>query len=890
MARLFCSGRTLSFNLLKRSRNEQEGVDSRNRFVAAPQHLRRVEVHLLNGFRFGRFEVLSVERQLLVDGRPVVVGARAFDVLLTLIERRDRVVSKGELLDAAWPGLVVEEGNLAVQVSGLRKCIGPHAIATVPGRGYRFAMRLDGAEDASPRNEAGHAAPTARTNVPAAIDTLIGRNADVDELPRWIAEHRLVTLLGPGGIGKTRLAQAAAMASVSDFADGVWWVDLAALSSADKIALAVATATRLQLGDGNASEQLVRALVSREMLLVLDNCEHLAEEVAVLVRAVLQGAGRVRVLATSQEALKVGGERLYLLSPLAMPPSGVSVATARAFGAVQLLEHRAKANDPRFCLTDSTVTQAIELCRQLDGVPLSIEMAAARLPFLGVQGLHARLGERLTLLRTGSRGVPSRQQTLRATLDWSHGLLDAKEQAVLRRLSVFAGSFRLELAQRVAADDEIDEWGVLDALSALVDKSLLQVSVQSVPRYRLLETTRLYVTERMSDAGESDDMLGRHGRALAALAETALKDFNESSDAAWLRSYSGDYDDWQLAFERACERRDPDVAAATADVLARIDDARGITTMFRARKKSAHRLLPLAAGRAQALLWELLASRGYIAIDEVPRRAAVLAEVAAWRALGDVPRLYAALWKLACECAIAAEWAGADRAATEARDLEDPAWPPRTRLFGAACANDICSLRGDLAGYRERGLAVLSLAQQAGSVNRAAWARLNLADHALMAGQVIDAIALGEDAVAELRPLNLPARLAWALANLCAAHLMADELAPACAGAVEAWPLMWQNESGTDMLNHVALIAARTGQPEAAARFLGFAAAAYVSNQDCAQPNEARLAALAAETIDIALGRGKQEALRAQGAGLSVAEIEALAGGILAGASDATTP
>jgi DNA-binding winged helix-turn-helix (wHTH) protein len=206
-------------------------------------------MHSLDSFRFGRFEVLPVERQLLDDGRPVVLGARAFELLLALIERRDRLVSKGELLDLVWPGLVVEEGNLAVQVSGLRKLIGPQAIATVPGRGYRFAVHLDGAEVAPPRDEAVHVASTARTNVPAAIDTLIGRDADVDELPHWIAEHRLVTLLGPGGIGKTRLAQAAALACVSAFADGVWWVDLAALSSADKVALGIASAARLQLGE-----------------------------------------------------------------------------------------------------------------------------------------------------------------------------------------------------------------------------------------------------------------------------------------------------------------------------------------------------------------------------------------------------------------------------------------------------------------------------------------------------------------------------------------------------------------------------------------------------------------------------------------------------------------
>lgn len=884
MDALLRSNGTASFSNMKSSKSTiREGVDSHDSFAPRRSACVMGEMLLLDSYRFGRFEVLPIERQMLVDGRPVAVGARAFDVLLALIERRDRVVSKGELLDLAWPGLVVEEGNLAVQVSGLRKIMGPHVVATVPGRGYRFAMRLDNAEDALPRPDTAPIALAALTNVPAATDALIGRDADVDELPHWIAEHRLVTLLGPGGMGKTRLAQAAAVAvaKAGAFADGVWWVDLGALSSADKIALSIAGAARLQLVEGNASAKLVAALLSREMLLVLDNCEQFADQVAALIRAVLRGAARVRILVTSQQALKVDGERLYLLSPLAVPPAGVSLATARSFGAVQLLEHRAKANDPRFSLTDSTLSQAIDLCRQLDGVPLSIEMAAARLSILGVAGLHARLGERLSLLRAASRGVSSRQQTLRATLDWSHGLLDANQQSVLRRLSVFAGNFRLEMAQRVVADDPIDEWGVLDALSTLVDKSLLQVSQQDPPRYRLLETARLYAAERMDEAGESDQMRERYGRAMAQLAETAVRHLDESSDAAWLSAYAGDYDDWQTAFEQACARRDSDVAAATGDVLGHADDARGVIAMFRARKSSAHPLLLLAKGRTHALLCELLASRSYIAIHEVPRRAAALGEVAAWRALEDHPRLYAALWRLACEYAIAGEWIDAERTANEARALEDPAWPPRTRLFGAASANDICSLRGDLAGYRVRGLAVLVLAQRAGCVSRAAWARLNLADHALMAGHVPDAIALGKVAVSEIRPLNLPVRLAWALSNLCAAHLMADELGPATFAAIEAWPYMWQNELGTELLNHVALLAARTGQPAVAALILGFAAAAYATNQDRAQPNEARLAALAAEAVDISLGPGELDAFRLQGAALSVAEVESLGRAVL---------
>ena len=314
--------------------------------------------------RFGRFELLPTERQLLDNGYPVALGARAFDLLLALIQRRDRLVAKSELLDVVWPGLVVEEANLPVQVSGLRKLIGPQAIATVPGRGYRFAMTLHGGDTMPYRGEAPHVPPLAHTNVPAAVDILIGRDADVDELPHWIAAHRLVTLLGPGGIGKTRLAQAVGvrMSAATPMASG--WVDLAPLSSIDQVAVGIATAARLQLGPGLHRHNWRG--YSRPARCCW--CWTTANTLPTRCESGARGPARrcaVRIVATSQVALKVDGEHLYLLSPLAMPPPGVSLATARQFAAVQLLEHRARAADPRFSLTESTVGQAIDLCHQL---------------------------------------------------------------------------------------------------------------------------------------------------------------------------------------------------------------------------------------------------------------------------------------------------------------------------------------------------------------------------------------------------------------------------------------------------------------------------------------------------------------------------------------------
>ncbi|MEO8753392.1 MAG: winged helix-turn-helix domain-containing protein, partial [Casimicrobiaceae bacterium] len=364
-------------------------------------------------YRFGRFELRPATRELTAGGTPAALGARAFDVLLALVERRDRLVAKGELFDLVWPGLVVEENNLQVQISTLRKVLGPQAILTVPGRGYRFALGGDpgsfATADASPESAAAPAPQTPAvvaprlTNLPVA-EALVGRDADTASLTQLLAEHRLVTVLGAGGIGKTRLAQAAARRLVGAFAHGVWWVDLAALSSPDQLVPAIAAAAGVRLGDGVALIPLEQALAPRNTLLVLDNCEHLVGAVADLVQAVLADAADVRVLATSQEPLNAPGEHVYRLDTLQVPPPGTPLDAARAFSALQLLEQRAQAVHQNFWLTEATIANAIELCRQLDGIALAIEMAAARLPILGSDTLLSRLSDRLRMLRSNTRG------------------------------------------------------------------------------------------------------------------------------------------------------------------------------------------------------------------------------------------------------------------------------------------------------------------------------------------------------------------------------------------------------------------------------------------------------------------------------------------------------
>jgi len=840
--------------------------------------------------RFGAYEVRPAERLVLKDGRALPLGARAFDVLMALIERRERLVTKAELLDAVWPDLVVEEANVQVQVSSLRKLLGPHAIATIPGRGYKFSAALDSDDAAATavaaRDDTAAARPAAAppTNLPGPIDTLIGREHDVEWLTAAMAQHRVVTVLGPGGIGKTRVAQEAARCQLGSPANGVWWVDLAPLSNEQHMATAIANAARLQLGDGSSDplEALLRSLAHHELLLVLDNCERLAQEVARFAQAVQAAAPGVRLLVTSQEALRCAGEQVYRLEPLAVPPPGSTLDAARAYSAVRLLEQRAQAADRRFALGEANVRLAVELLRHLDGIPLAIEMAAARMSLLGLELLHHRVGEWLRLLRTRSRSAAARHQTLRATLEWSYSLLDEPERAVLRRLSLFAASFRVDVAQRAAAGGDLDEWQVLDALSALVDKSLVQAEATEPPRYRLLETMRMFAAEQLALQGEADAAQLRHCDAMAQLAGEIEQSFWHLSDSAWLARSAPEYDNLRAAFDGAVVRRDADAAALIGVALMRLDRLRSVIAPRRRRAQTLHTLLPGASATARAWIWTCIASHGLISVGTVPPLDAAREAVAAWRALGEREPLYVALGFQAWQCSCVRDFDAADRLLAELRSLEQPGWPLRRLMWGAAAAAGVCLSRGDAAGYREASRRELALAERAGADRTAALARLKLADAALMAGDPAEAIDLCRAAVAELRHLDQPANLGLALSNLCAALLLSGEHAAAREAAVEALPLMWRNSAGYLLLDSVALLAARDGHVRESTRVLGYVDAWHARRGDQRQPNEDRLARATADILDRAGAPHRLSALRADGAAMDEAAVLRLARSLLA--------
>lgn len=505
--------------------------------------------------RFGSVELQPRERRLLVDGTAVAIGARAFNLLLALLRCPDALRTKDELLDEVWPELVVEEANLTVQISALRRVLGGACIATIPGRGYRFCARIEVDDEAVP---APAASPTGTSTAPTLVAprALIGRDADLERLRTELLRPGCITLTGAAGVGKTSLARALAQGH----ARGAVWVDLAPLGDGSLVAPALAHALELTAAAPVPTPASVAtALGSR--LLLLDNAEHLIDAAATLVAALLAAAPDLTVLVTSQQPLSIAGERVQRIEPLALERADDASDAPSAAAALFLARVRAASH--RFVAAPGMLPLVHEICQRLDGIPLALEMAAARVPALGLQGVRDALsGERFALLTTGYRDAGGRHRTLKSALDWSHGLLGADEQQLFRRLAVFSGGFSLELAVAVAGDEARDRWAVIDTLAALVDRSLVDADDADPPRYRLLETLREYAAQRLADAGETEAQRSRHAQALLDLFERAQTDLGQRPCALREHDNAREAAAWAL-------RHDPALALRLSRCIAR---------------------------------------------------------------------------------------------------------------------------------------------------------------------------------------------------------------------------------------------------------------------------------------------------------------------------------
>src|SRR6058998_3030312 len=446
----------------------------------------------------------------------MLLAPKAFDVLRYLVEHPGRLVAHEELLDALWPKTYVQPEVLKSHIAAIRAVLGDDArkplfIETLSRRGYRFL---------APVTEGASARPSRMTNLPEAVSELIGREAELRAVTALATKHRLVSLVGAGGIGKTRLGLEVARHLLPRFSDGAFVAELGPLSSPELVPATVATALGLTLGAGTVSRDSIAAAVgTKQLLLVIDNCEHLIEAAAGIVEALLRASPAAFLLATSREPLRASGEYVYRVPSLAVPAEdNQDIEDVLTYGAVRLFVSRARAAEPRY-VPDIRVTAATTaICRHLDGIPLAIELAAARVAAFGVEGVAARLGDRFHLLTGGRRMALPHQQTLRATLDWSYELLSEPEQITLRRLAVFAGGFSLEAATAVVVSRDLPASEVPDCVAGLVSRSLVSASASELSmQYRLLETTRAYARERLSESGELATFARRHAEYFSAL-------------------------------------------------------------------------------------------------------------------------------------------------------------------------------------------------------------------------------------------------------------------------------------------------------------------------------------------------------------------------------------
>jgi predicted ATPase/DNA-binding winged helix-turn-helix (wHTH) protein len=642
------------------------------------------------------FDIDTRRGELRVDGRAVALRPKTFALLTHLVRHPGRLLGRDELIEAVWRDVIVSDDSLVQCISELRSALDDKSqrlIRTVPRRGYIFDVRPIGSnfgEGVPPQAQAlpasadlgdgvgqarALAASSARVtnNLPAQLQPLYGRAKDVNALTRLLELSRVVSVIGPTGIGKTRLAQAVVHALHHDYADGAWVVELASLTDRLLLVPTVARVLGQQITlDESGLTSLLQLIKHQHLLLLLDSCEHLIEQAAELVTRIVAGALGVRVLVTSQEPLHIDQEQIFRLDALTVPASP-DASDALDFGAVQLFVARARAADPKFTLDQGNASDVIEICRQLDGIPLAIEFAAARGSLLGVHGLRRRLDERLRLLAGGNRTALPRHQTLQGALQWSYGLLTANEQTVFDRLGVFLGTFSLDVAPHVASDRTIDHWAVIDHLTSLVDKSLVMLDGGETPRYRLLESSRAFALERLAITGSLDTTRRHHAEALAE-SLTGNDPFEEP--LARMRRIAPDLDNVRAAVAWALgptgDRRIAVELAAATDMLW---DARGFNDegarLYRAIEPWVDESIP---PRLAARFWFAVADLRMR--TEAKRQAAsALRAAQLFQSLDDRLGVFRSMTMAALQFAFLADRDAALAALSEAQALSDSAWP-----------------------------------------------------------------------------------------------------------------------------------------------------------------------------------------------------------------------
>jgi predicted ATPase/DNA-binding winged helix-turn-helix (wHTH) protein len=661
---------------------------------------------------FGSFRLYPTQ-QLLLDGeKHVRLGSRARDILITLLERPGQVVKKEELIARVWPDTFVEEGNLKVHVAALRKALGDgHAgnryITNVPGRGYCFVAPISVSDE---QQIAVRRPPPGETpqDLPPPLARMVGRSEITVSLAAQLSEHRFVTIVGPGGIGKTTVALAVADALIAKFKGRVYFVDLAALSDPSLVASTLASALGVAVRSENPTRALVSFLKDKEVLIVLDSCERVIEAAASLAESAFNGARRTHILATSREPLRVEGERVHRMPPLASPPSSarITAAEALAFPAVQLFVERAAASLDAFELTDADAPVVADICRRLDGIALAIEIAAGRADAFGIAGLAALLDDRFRLVMRGRRTALTRHQTLTTTLDWSYALLPETERVVLRRLAVFRGIFTMDSASAVLAHDGFSASSAVDSVANLIAKSLVSAGIDGgVAQYRLLDTTRAYAFVKLTESGEGETFARIHARHYLELLDEASLEWETRPASEWLEKHRLLIDNVRAALDWAFSAKgDPGIGVGLTVAAEPLWYQLSLVSEYAERVERA--LSSSAASRdarhemvlQTALATSLMQTRGSVS----KTTAAWTAALEASERLGDIDYQLRSLWGLWAGLLNRSDLRGALALAEKFCDLAAQSSQPDDLLVGDRMVGYIQHLLGDQVAARIR--------------------------------------------------------------------------------------------------------------------------------------------------------------------------------------------
>ena len=679
---------------------------------------------------------------------------------------------------------------------------------------------------------------TPRHNLPAQRTSFVGREREIEELERALETTRLLTLTGAGGCGKTRLALQAARDLVGSYADGVWFVELAPLLREELVPKAVAGALDVPERPGGALvDALADVLRDRETLLLLDNCEHLVEAAARLLDALLEACPRLRVLATSREALGVQGELRWLVSPLSVPGSGDAphAEELEAYESVRLFAQRARSRDPSFALGSHNAGPVAGICRTLDGVPLAIELAAARVGTLSVEHISRRLEGSLELLTGGARTAAGRQRTLRGALDWSHELLSDEERRVFGRLSAFAGGWTLEASEHVASGDGIERNEVLDLLAALVEKSLVVAtpSAQEGLRYRLLEPVRQYASEKLKESGEARATRYRHASYFLALAQEADPALEGPEQQRWLDRLDEEHDNIRAALSWLLEREEG------AEMALRMCAALGEYWYLRAHLGEGRRWLEEAlakadrpsAARARALQrvsWLAIVQGDIDRAEEASEEGLRLEGIDLFRTGGGGSTAAELRNTLAMAVSFRDEFERAMDLLTESLALNREIGSITGTAISLFCIGGMWRAQGD-AGKALRFLEdALELGREAGDPALIASVLTHLGYTFLLKGDLDRARAVSEEAAMMLRNQKHSTYLINALDNLGWVALLGGELAKAEALFKESLGLSREiggTEVAYETLEGLACVTGTLGEARRAAKVFGAAQA-----------------------------------------------------------------